>query len=109
MLQRSGARIGDCVVVTGTIGDAALGLKLRHDGTAARRWKLDARMRRHLASRYLLPQPRNVLADALRSYRRSGVDADEARALGFAPEARAQEIPVSAWCAMAMRLGGKQA
>ncbi|MFM9040042.1 MAG: 16S rRNA (adenine(1518)-N(6)/adenine(1519)-N(6))-dimethyltransferase RsmA [Betaproteobacteria bacterium] len=55
-------------------------------------------------------QRRKMLrAHLLRWLRDQGVDADEARALGFAPEARAQEIPVSAWCAMAMRLGGKQA
>jgi 16S rRNA (adenine1518-N6/adenine1519-N6)-dimethyltransferase len=55
-------------------------------------------------------QRRKMLrAHLLRWLRDQGVDADEARALGFAPEARAQEIPVSAWCTMAMRLSGKRA
>ena len=67
-VERSGARAGDVIVVTGTIGDAALGLKLRTDIGAIQRWKLDAKMRAHLAERYLVPQPRNAIADAVRRY-----------------------------------------
>ena len=55
MVQRSGARAGDHVIVTGTIGDAALGLALRKERGAAKRWKLDAAMQRHLLARYLVP------------------------------------------------------
>src|SRR5439155_15197870 len=40
MVPRSGARAGQRVCVTGTIGDAALGLLLRRDGRAAGRLKL---------------------------------------------------------------------
>src|SRR5271165_2527250 len=40
MLRRAGARPGDRLVVTGTIGDAALGLMLRRDPAAAERWGL---------------------------------------------------------------------
>ena len=43
MVRRAGARPGDRVVVTGTIGDAALGLLLRRDRAAVERWRLARR------------------------------------------------------------------
>src|SRR6185312_2434516 len=61
MVHRSTARVGDCVLVTGTIGDAAIGLKLRRDRTLARRWGLSDAAAGELEDRYLLPQPRNAL------------------------------------------------
>ena len=77
MVRRDGARVGDHVLVTGTIGDAALGLTLRHDRKAARRWKLPAAPRDHLARRYLLPQPRNALAFAVRKYATAAMDVSD--------------------------------
>jgi thiamine-monophosphate kinase len=77
MARRSGARSGDHVVVTGTIGDAALGLKLRKERGAAKRWRLDAAMRRHLLKRYLLPEPRNALAEALRRHASAAMDVSD--------------------------------
>jgi thiamine-monophosphate kinase len=54
---RSGAKAGDWLYVSGTLGDAALGLKvLRSDLTVP-----DPAHRDHLVSRYRLPQPRTVL------------------------------------------------
>ena len=38
MVRRSGARVGDRVVVTGTIGDGTLGLQLRKARATAARW-----------------------------------------------------------------------
>jgi thiamine-monophosphate kinase len=77
MVRRGGARPGDRVMVTGTIGDAALGLMQRRVAGAAKRWKLDRAQRHHLADRYLLPQPRNVIAEALRLYANAAMDVSD--------------------------------
>jgi len=92
MVRRSGARVGDIIVVTGTIGDAALGLKLRLDPEAAQRWRLDARQRDHLLSRYLLPQPRNALAEALRQHASGAMDVSDGLAGDFAKLAAASGV-----------------
>jgi thiamine-monophosphate kinase len=72
MVRRKGARPGDLVMVTGTIGDAALGLRLRQDKLAG--LGLAEHARAHLAGRYLLPEPRNALADALRQFATAAMD-----------------------------------
>jgi thiamine-monophosphate kinase len=77
MVRRRGARPGDLVVVTGTIGDGALGLLVRRDGDTAIRWQLDQRQRDHLIERYLLPQPRNAIAEALRQHATAAMDVSD--------------------------------
>ena len=62
MLKRSGARVGDVVMVTGTIGDAALGLKEREG---------------FLRERYLRPQPRLALGKALRGLATACMDVSD--------------------------------
>ncbi|MGD9867867.1 MAG: thiamine-phosphate kinase [Hyphomicrobiales bacterium] len=62
MLLRSGARPGDKVYVTGTIGDGAAGLLLGDSRDGAR---LPRSSRSFLASRYLRPRPRMELLSAL--------------------------------------------
>jgi len=73
MVRRTGAKPGDRIMVTGTIGDAALGVQLRR-GAA---WKLPLEAREYLLSRYLLPQPRNVLADVLRNHASAAMDVSD--------------------------------
>lgn len=77
MVQRSGAQAGDRVFVTETIGDAALGLLLRKDAEASKRWNLDATLRQHLAARYLVPQPRNALAETVRTHASAAMDVSD--------------------------------
>jgi thiamine-monophosphate kinase len=59
MRQRAGARAGDEVLVSGTIGDAALGLAVLEGRVKAPAPAHDA-----LAARYLLPRPRVALGMA---------------------------------------------
>jgi thiamine-monophosphate kinase len=77
MVRRSGAQAGDRVMVSGTIGDAALGLELRDNVSAAKRWKLDNKHNDHLIRRYLLPQPRNALAEAIRLNANAAMDVSD--------------------------------
>ncbi len=77
MVRRGGAHAGDRVVVTGTIGDAALGLLVRRDAGTVTRWSLDLVQRDHLVDRYRLPQPRNALAEALRRHASGGMDVSD--------------------------------
>jgi thiamine-monophosphate kinase len=61
MAARTGVRPGDRLYVSGTIGDAALGLRLRLGQGPA----LAEAHRLHLLDRYLLPRPRLALAPAM--------------------------------------------
>jgi thiamine-monophosphate kinase len=77
MVRRSGAAPSDVLLVTGTIGDAALGLQLRDVVTAARHWRLEQQHQYHLIRRYLLPQPRNALAELLRMHASAAMDVSD--------------------------------
>jgi len=75
MVRRSGAKPGDRVMVTGTIGDAALGLDILKGGAAAA--LPDAGTRAMLIGRYRVPQPRNALAKAVRNHARAAMDVSD--------------------------------
>ena len=77
MVHRSGARPGDRVVVTGTIGDAALGLDILKGGAAAAALSDDAAARDLLVGRYRVPQPRNALAQAVRDHASAAMDVSD--------------------------------
>jgi len=75
MVRRSGAKPGDRVMVTGTIGDAALGLDILKGGAAAA--LADAGAKAMLIGRYRVPQPRNALAKAVRNYAHAAIDVSD--------------------------------
>jgi len=77
MVRRSGARPGDRVMVTGTIGDAALGLAVLKGGAAAAGLANDAAARDRLVGRYRIPEPRNVLAAAIRDHASAAMDVSD--------------------------------
>jgi thiamine-monophosphate kinase len=72
--RRTKARAGQKLYVTGTIGDAALGLKIRLDDAVRTRWGLNAADAEHLVQRYLLPQPRVGAAALVAEYASAAMD-----------------------------------
>jgi len=73
MVRRSGALAGDVVVVTGTIGDATLGLSLLQHGSA----QGSPAQQQALIARYRVPQPRSGLAEAVRDHARGAMDVSD--------------------------------
>jgi thiamine-monophosphate kinase len=74
MVRRAGAKAGDAIVVTGTLGDSALGFLLRRDPKLAEKAKLSAEEQAYLLERYLVPQPRTSFAKALRTHAHAAMD-----------------------------------
>jgi thiamine-monophosphate kinase len=77
VVRRSGAKPGDRVAVTGTIGDAALGLDILRGGRVAAALAGDAAARAMLVGRYRVPQPRNALAQAIRDHAHAAMDVSD--------------------------------
>jgi thiamine-monophosphate kinase len=77
MVHRSGAKPGDRIVVSGTIGDAMLGLDILKGGRVAACLAGDLPARDALISRYRVPQPRNALARALRAFAHAAMDVSD--------------------------------
>ncbi len=101
ILRRSGAEPGQTIYVTGTIGDAALGLRLLRGDTSL----ADPSQRADLIERYRRPRPRCALGQALPGLASAAIDvsdgllADLGRlcaASGLAGEIELARVPISA-------------
>jgi thiamine-monophosphate kinase len=105
IVRRGGAQPGDLLYVTGAIGDAALGLKLRRGDADAAGWPLSAAERDALIARYLRPEPRTLLAAALLAHASAAMDVSDGLAIdcqrlcaasGVAACIEAGAVPLSA-------------
>ncbi len=76
-VRRCGARPGDRLFVSGTIGDAAAGLKARLDAGFCRSHNLNADQEKHILDRYLLPRPRTRLAPLIAKYASASMDVSD--------------------------------
>jgi thiamine-monophosphate kinase len=110
MVLRTTAKAGDLLCVTGTIGDAALGLKLRSSPAWAEALLPDEKA--HLADRYLHPRPRYRLAAALREHASAAMDVSDGlagdlakmmRASGVSAMVETDQVPLLAAAAKAVR------
>ena len=115
MVRRSTAAVGDGVFVSGTIGDATLGLALVGNPALAQRCGLDAAAQAYLDARFRLPQPPVGLRAALLGHARAAMDISDGlvkdfdrlcRVSSVGGEIDATAVPLSAAARAVVAAGG---
>jgi thiamine-monophosphate kinase len=100
MVRRGGAAAGDVVVVTGTIGDATLGLAMLRHGSP----QGSPAAQQALIARYRVPQPRVGIAAAVREHASAAMDVSDGlagdlaklcKASGVSAEIKLEQVPLS--------------
>ena len=71
---RHGAKPGDQIYVSGTIGDAHLGLRLLEDPALAKTWGLTKQDTAFAVGRYQSPEPRTDLTLVVRNFAQAAID-----------------------------------
>lgn len=114
MVRRGGAVAGDIVYVSGTIGDAHLGLSLRRDSSLREVYGLDKHGAEALTVRFEMPRPPLQLIAALRGLAHGAMDVSDGlakdfvsfcRASGCGGEINLDQVPVSAAAARVLDSG----
>jgi thiamine-monophosphate kinase len=104
MVRRTTARLSCTLFVSGTIGDASLGLALAREPALVARWDLSLAEAEHLLRRYRRPEPRLALAPVLRRYAAAAMDLSDGlvkdlermlRGSGVGGRLRAGDVPLS--------------
>lgn len=104
MVPRTGAKPGDLIAVTGSIGDAALGLKIRSAPELDWINGLNEGDFAFLLDRYLRPKPRTAFAMALRTNAHAAMDVSDGligdlakmlRASGVSGTLKIEDVPLS--------------
>lgn len=97
MIKRGTARAGDRIYVTGTIGDAHLGLMLRSGTSVPAAAKLTPADRHYLLERYLRPEPRLAFQAALHAHAGACMDISDGLVKDLRRMADASGVAATLW------------
>jgi thiamine-monophosphate kinase len=89
---RHGAKPGDRLYVSGTIGDACLALRLLQEPALAKAWGLDDADTDYLIGRYRKPRPRMELIIPLRNFAQGAIDVSDGLAADVEKLAQASHV-----------------